>query len=404
MESAYLTAGISTVNAALFRAIRFLAPDPAALLEFPVGTEIPEAKRSEKTGDSFFSPESRGVRLLILRDIENERARKGAATDFVAAPADFKPVDGLSGDRETATAQAVAEAFVRRGIKRVIADRTLPLLFADTLKRRGVETICDPNRGVIDRRSKDASEVAAIRRSQAVTESAIETVCRTLARADVGEGGILFDGGKPLTSESVRAMIDHFLLDRGFENPSSIVAGGKDGGDCHAGGSGPLKTGEPIIVDIFPRSRASRYYGDGTRTVIHGEIRPIYREMFEAVRAAKEAATATIRAGVTGEEVHRATIRALEERGFGYAQPGSDEAENFPRLTHGTGHGLGLDCHEPPLLDFGGPELVEGDVVSVEPGLYSKEFGGIRIEDMVLVTRAGGENLGRPLPETLDWR
>ena len=151
-------------------------------------------------------------------------------------------------------------------------------------------------------------------------------------------------------------------------------------------------------------NKTSLYNGDCTRTVINGKIEPVYQEMLEAIKAAKAAATATIRAGVTGEEVHKATIKALEERGFGYAAPGSPEAENAPRLTHGTGHGLGLSIHEPPLLDFKGPELVVGDVVSVEPGLYDKRLGGIRVEDIVAVTETGCVNLGSPLPEKLDWQ
>jgi Xaa-Pro aminopeptidase len=71
-------------------------------------------------------------------------------------------------------------------------------------------------------------------------------------------------------------------------------------------------------------------------------------------------------------------------------------------MTHGTGHGLGLDVHEPPLLDFGGPPLLAGEVLTVEPGLYLPGVGGVRVEDMVVVTEAGFENFNR-LPETLDW-
>ena len=189
----------------------------------------------------------------------------------------------------------------------------------------------------------------------------------------------------------------------GYQNVPSIVAGKKDGGDCHNYGSGPLYTGEPIIIDVFPMNKTSLYNGDCTRTVVHGKIDAVYVKMLEAVRAAKAAATATIRAGVDGETVHRATIAALEAYGYGYAAPGTPEADSQPRLTHGTGHGLGLSIHEPPLLDFKGPKLVVGDVVSVEPGLYDKRLGGIRIEDIVAVTEDGCVNLGSPLPETLDW-
>lgn len=404
MKEAFLSAGIPASNPTLYRQIRFFAGDPAALLEFSEWTPIPNARPTVFSAEREKDPVGSGSRLLILRDIENERARESATVDFVAAPADFTPESGLSGDRETATAQSVAEAFRRFGVERVTADRTLPLIYAEMIRRVGIDIVCDIDRGIAERRQKADWEIEAIRQSQHVTESVMKSICRLIASADAKEDGILFFEEKPLTSERVRGMIDRRLLDAGFSNPaSSIVAGRKDGGDCHALGSGPLRTGEPIIVDIFPQNKTSLYFGDCTRSVIHGTMDPIYQKMAEAVRGAKEAATRVIRAGVTGEDVHRAAIAALEKFGFGYAAPGSVEAENEIRLTHGTGHGLGLSCHEPPLLDFGGPTLVSGDVVSVEPGLYSKKWGGIRIEDIIVVTEEGGTNLGRPIPETLVW-
>ncbi len=416
MKEAFLTAGIPSQSPTLYREIHFLAGDPAALLEFPGDLKITEGRPTQNASVSEKKAPPQ-TRLLILRDIETERARQTALADFVASPSDFDPIQirdesgtswtesHLSGDRETATAQSVAEVLRRYGIERVIADRSLPLLYAEMIQRVGIMVVCDPERGILERRQKADWEIEAVRHSQAVTESVMESTCRWVATAKVVGDGILVQDGEPLTSERVRVWIDHRLLDAGFANPmSSIVAGGRDGGDCHALGSGPLRTGEPVIIDIFPQDKSSLYYGDCTRTVIHGEIAPIYQKMVEAVREAKRAATETIRPGVTGEAVHRATIATLERFGFGYATPGSEEAENEIRLTHGTGHGLGLSCHEPPLLDLGGPSLMAGDIVSVEPGLYSKKLGGIRIEDMVLVTDHGAENLGRPLPETLIWK
>lgn len=390
MKTVFMTAGVPALSAALYREIRFLAGDPAVLLEWEEPLEIAEGARAER-----FRDRRRTTRLLILRDIECRRACASAAVDFVAAPADFAPADGLSGDRETAVAQSAAEAVARYGTARVVADRTLPLIYAEMLRRRGIESVCDTERGIVERRQKDAAEIEEIRRSQHTVEIVMERICREILAAETDSDGFLLLDGEPLTSERVRARIDHALLDFGFVNPPSIVAGKKDGGDCHALGSGALRTGEPVIVDIFPQSNATLYYGDCTRTVVHGVTDPVYRRMFDAVKGAKAAATGAIRAGVTGEAVHRATIAALESFGYGYAKPGSDEAERFPRLTHGTGHGLGLACHEPPLLDFGGPELLEGDVVSIEPGLYDKRLGGVRIEDIVRVTRDGCENLGR---------
>ena len=403
MDKFFLTAGIPASSPALYRQIRFSAGDPAALLEFPdPGLEIREARptplRDRAEGDRT------STTLLILRDIENERAAASATVDFVASPADFTPAGGLSGDRETATAQSAAEAFRRYGAGSVTADRTLPLIYAEMLRLASIEVLCDIERGIVERRQKAAWEVEAVRASQHVTESVMASICALIGTADADSDGILLYEGEQLTSQRVRALIDRRLLDAGFSNPeSSIVAGRKDGGDCHSLGSGPLRRDEPIIVDIFPRSQASHYFGDCTRTVVNGAVSPIHERMHRAVQAAKRAAERTIRAGVTGEDVHRAVIASLESDGFGYAVPGSAEAQSEIRLTHGTGHGLGLSCHEPPLLDFGGPELLVGDVVSVEPGLYSKKYGGIRIEDMVVVTPTGSENLGTPIPESLDW-
>ncbi len=401
MKTAYLTAGVPNLNMTLYWKMRFLVGDPAAVLEFDETIAFPEAK---PTDNHDVVPRSGKTTLLILRDIENERARAKAQADCVACPVKFAPEGGLSGDREVATAQSVAEAFRRVGTTRVVSDRSLPLIYVHELKNAGIECVCDVDRGVVERRAKDASELAFIREAQLATEEAIRKACVRIATAKPDEQGrLIATDGMMLTSENMRAFIDKTLLDAGYTNPPSIVAGKKDGGDCHNYGSGPLYTGEPIIIDVFPMNNASLYNGDCTRTVINGEIAPIYQKMLDAVRAAKAAATATIRAGVDGETVHRAAIKALEERGFGYAAPGDSEAETEIRLTHGTGHGLGLSIHEPPLTDFKGPKLVVGDVVSVEPGLYSKKYGGIRVEDIVAVTEDGCVNLGSPLPEKLDW-
>lgn len=394
MKTATLIAGVPNASAALYREIRFSAGDPAALLLLP---------RPEDA-----APE----RFLLIRDIEMDRARRQARADRVGCPADFAPKKGLSGDREIATAQAVAECCRRAGIQRVVIDRSTPFLYAALLSEAGIPVEIDTLLGILDRRRKDAEEIAWIRQAQAVTENAIRLACSTIARAGVAADGTLLFDDKPLSSEAVKRMIDIFLLENDYRNFGSIVAGGKQAGDCHEAGSGPLRTGEAVIVDIYPQNRKTRYCGDCTRTVVHGDIPAEIAKMHAAVVSAKKAATATIRAGVSGETVHRATIAAMEAAGYGYrapsqASPGASSellAQPDIWLTHGTGHGLGLEIHEPPLLDFNGPELLVGDVVSVEPGLYGHEVGGVRVEDMVVVTETGCENLGAPLPEGLDWR
>lgn len=377
-----LMAGIPAVNKSLFQAINFNVGDPSALIRFmtPEGEE----------------------RLLILRDIEMSRARSVAAADSIACPADFTPSSGLSGDRETATAQAVAECLVQRGIQHITADRTLPLSFADEIFKRAITIDYDPDLGVLDRRQKGPEEIESLREAQTDTETAIRMACETIASAKADADGLLHDQHGVLTSERVREMIDLHLLRMGYETTPSIVAGGTCGGDCHERGKGPLKTGEPVIIDIFPRNKHSLYVGDCTRCVVHGEIPPVIEAMHKAIVEAKAAATARTRTGVTGEQVHEATLERIHAHGFASGLSKSDDPDDRIAMTHGTGHGVGLDVHEPPLLDFGGPLLLKGDALTIEPGLYAPSIGGLRIEDMVIVTDEGVESLNS-LPEGLTW-
>ena len=380
-KTATLMAGIPQTNAALYRALRFSVGDPCSLITLGNG--------SAKS-------------LLILRDIEMHRAQQHARADAIHCPADFEPVSGLSGDRETATAQATAECLKQNGIEQVVADRSLPLIFADVIRKAGIEVNCDLDMGVIDRRAKDEQEINWLQEAQATTEGVMEMACRMIGRATAGPDGVLQHEGAPLTSERVRTAIDVWLLERGYSNVPSIVAPGPQGADCHDIGTGPIKTGEPVIVDIFPQCRATRYNGDCTRTVVHGEVSEQLQKMHAAVLAAKKAGEATVKAGVTGEDVHKAVIEQIKSHGFETGVLKDSAPDEYCAMVHGTGHGIGLEVHEPPLLDFKGPELVVGDALTIEPGLYSKAIGGIRIEDMVVVTPDGCKNLNE-LPQGLTW-
>ena len=382
VQSGRIMAGIPETNAALFHRLRFSVGDPTVLIELPAA-------------DGFQA-------TLILRDIEMQRARQHARADEIACPADFAPAGGLSGDRETATAQAAAEFLRRADVRTVVGDRSLPLIYAEAIRKAGIALECDSEWGVLSRRAKDQQEVEWLRKSQEVTEGAMQMACQMVARATAGTGGQLLVDDRPLTSERVRAAIDHWLLDHGFSNPPSIVAGGPAGADCHDRGSGVLHTGQPVIIDIFPRDKTTHYYGDCTRTVVHGEISDTLVEMHQAVVAAKEAGIAATRAGVSGEAVHLAIASVITQRGYEMGLPDEEAAESYCAMTHGSGHGIGLDVHEPPLLDYKGPELVTGDALTIEPGLYRRDLGGIRVEDMVVVTDDGCTNLNR-LPGDLVW-
>ena len=380
---ARIAAGIPQVHSSLYWRIRFSVGDQVVLLEIPNGT------RTEST--------------LILRDIEMGRARQYARVDHVACPPMFTPEGGLSGDRETANAQAAVECLRRAGVTHALGDRTLPLIIADFARKAGITIECDPDCWVNERRQKSAEEIGHLREAQHVTEGAIQMACELIARADVRADGVLLHEGSPLTSERVRAAVDHWLLDRNFSNPKAIIAGGPIASDCHHYGTGELRTSEPVIVDIFPLDRNSRYHGDCTRTVVNGDIPDEVIRMHAAVRLAKLAAERTIATGVTGEAVNLATIESMIASGYAFGLPGEDTPLSYCAMTHGTGHGIGLDVHEPPLLDRKGPPLLAGEALTVEPGLYRRDLGAVRIEDMVIVTDTGCLNLNT-LHDELMWK
>ncbi|MGK0186122.1 MAG: Xaa-Pro aminopeptidase [Verrucomicrobiales bacterium] len=380
---AILLAGVPEVNMTLYHRIRFSVGDSVAWIG--------------NLGDP-------GESLLLVRDIEMARARESACADRVGCAADFVPEGGLSGDRDTALAQAATECLRRSSVASVVTDRTLPFLFAWHLQQAGIDVQYDADLGVLDRRVKNADEIAALTKAQEMTMRAMQMACHWIATATADRSGTLFQEGDVLTSERVRRRITQFLIEQGFSNPhDSIVATVPHVADCHHCGAGPLHSGIPVIVDIFPRDDSTGYNGDCTRTVVHGEVSEEVKRMHEAVVQAKQAGCAALRAGTTGEAVHRATVDVIKSQGFAFKRgscSGDDAA--VPVMRHGTGHGIGLDVHEPILLDDGGGEILSEEVFTVEPGLYSSTLGGVRVEDMVRVTGSSSLILGT-LQEGLNW-
>lgn len=375
-STATLLAGIPAESGSLYLKVGIAAGDPAAWIAVD------------------------GQSTVIVRDIEKERAAAVGTADRYAAPVDFAPNGGLDADRAIATAQSVAEFCRREGVMRVRTDRSLPFVFAWQLMQQGIELEFDAELGVLDRRVKSAEQHALLQRAQSVTEKAMEFACRLVASSDAQSDGTLHHKGAALTSERVKAAIAHFLLDEGFTmGHGAIVATAPDAADCHHAGSGALRTEQPVIIDIFPRDESSRYWGDCTRTVVHGTPSDTVVAMHQAVVEAKAASIAQLTAGNTADQVHKAAIEMLEQHGF---QQSRGTTTNEPTIQHGTGHGIGLDIHEPILLDDGGGELLVGEVFTVEPGLYGRRDGGVRVEDMLVVTEGQPQNLNQ-LHEGLDW-
>lgn len=375
-----LLAGIAAHDASLFHRIQFIVGDSVVIIDFADGTS-----------------------LLLVRDIEMERARQAKVADRVCCAADFEPEGGLSGDRDTALAQATAECLRQAGETSITVNRTLPYLYAHFVQAAGIAIEYSEDFGVMERRVKSTKEIEHLRHAQKVTGEAMTYACRLIAHALPDKEGLLHHEGDLLTSERVRTMITAFLMERNFSTPhDSIVVTTPHVADCHHYGTGPLKLDLPVIVDIFPRDNTTRYHGDMTRTVVCGTPSDKFQKMHAAVCAAKAAGCAALKAGTTGEAVHRSTIAVLENHGFKIVRGDAAHDPSVPTMPHGTGHGIGLDVHEPILLDHGGGDIFTNELFTVEPGLYSSVLGGVRVEDLVLVTDSGHEVLSS-VNEDWDW-
>src|SRR2546421_11370302 len=222
-----------------------------------------------------------------------------------------------------------------------------------------------------------------------ITETGMARAIDVLSASKPGAGKKLKWSGKTLTSEILRAEIDSAILRAGGIPTNTIVAGGDQACDPHEGGFGPLRADSLIILDIFPRDGKTGYWGDMTRTVVRGRASEQQRKLWEAVKAGQRLALKRIKAGVDGVSIHLAITELFERRGF------PTEVRNGRRVGffHGTGHGLGLEIHEYPRLQK--VVLKDRQVVTVEPGLYYPGLGGVRHEDVVVVTKTGCKILSR---------
>lgn len=261
----------------------------------------------------------------------------------------------------------------------------LPLSMADFLRSQGIALkVCDPF--FPERLQKTSEEVAALRESLKRTQAAFDYIEDRLRGAVIDGDVLKVDGGEILTSEKLSVEVEHVLLDQDLINEEGmIISCGPHAAIPHHRGAGPLRPHQTIICDIFPRHRASGYFADTTRTYIKGNLSPEIDKMYKAVQRAQADAIAAVKPGMRALDVHQVCIDIFLELGYDVGDKG---------FVHGTGHGLGLDIHELPYINPRWDHTLEvGNVVTVEPGLYYPELGGVRIEDVVVVTEDGCKNL-----------
>lgn len=231
-------------------------------------------------------------------------------------------------------------------------------------------------------RKKTLKQVTFILETQRIAEVAMQAVIDYLQLAATP------------TSEEAHAIIDRVLTEYGCESPQGyVVAGGKQSCEPHEIGSGVLKDHEPIVIDIFPRSKFTGYFADMSRTVCIGTPPKRLKKMYNTVLDAQELAIAMVAPGVVCSDIQNAVEKLFIKRGYETSGKGKEfaYAEGF---VHGIGHGVGTTIHEEPRIGTDTTGILEeGDVITIEPGLYYKDIGGVRLEDMLLVTADGYKNL-----------
>lgn len=359
-------------DANLFYATRFLAPDDFCFLQI------------------------RGKKHLLMNDLEVDRAKSTAEVDQVHSLSKIaKAYQEKHGKRGTYL-DLVCEFSEQENAKEFFVPSNFPLSFADPMRERGFKLEVRKNPFFPERVIKTKEEVTAVLQAIRYTETAIGEAIQALKKSVIKRGKLYLQGSL-FTSERLKKIINVSLMQNDCIAANSIASCGIQCVDPHDQGSGPLYANQSIIMDIFPRHAGTRYYADISRTVVRGKASPKLKKMFAAVIEGQNYAFKNLRPGVDASVLHTNIQKRFEELGF---KTGIQNGR-IQGFFHGTGHGLGLDIHEEPR--FGGVKeiLKEGQIVTVEPGLYYEDAGGVRLEDDVLITKTGCTNLVK-FPKVLE--
>src|SRR2546427_2495814 len=370
-KPARLIVAASDTDADMFYATKFWAPDPSIFLE------------------------ANGKRALVLSDLEIDRGRKQAdADEFVMFSKLEREVQGKS-KKAPPYEKVLAHFLKKRGVRSAIVPANFPLRYAEELAANKIHVRSTNGIFWPEREAKSDKEVEMMGRALRITEKVLKRAIEVLKQSKPASGKRLRWHGKTLTSEMLRAEIDSTILRAGGIPGGTIVAGGDQACDPHERGFGPLYADSLIILDVFPREAKTGYFGDMTRTVLRGRASEAQRKLWETVKAGQAVALKRIKAGVDGMTIHKAIQGFFVSRGFTTGVRKGRRVGFF----HGTGHGLGLEIHEHPR-----PQKVvlkDRQGLTVEPGLYYPGLGGVRLEDVVLVTKTGRKILSR-FPKKLE--
>lgn len=324
---------------------------------------------------------------LVVRDLELPRLSKFKQFTRVFSNGEVSRWGG-NGTFTNDPTTLIPSLLNHLSISTVQVPYSFPAALLRSLENQGIQLSIMTDRFLSDRTIKTKKEIDHIQASQRAAEAAMKEV-ESILRASKTVGSYLKYKGKVLRSEFLKCAINETLLKKGCTTEGGlIVACGKDSYEPHNEGSGPIRPHLPIIVDIFPRSQSHHYWGDLTRTFVKGTPSPELLGIYRSVKKAQSLALSLLKPGVSCLDIHRAVVQSFESDHFK-----TSTTEGF---IHGTGHGVGLDIHELPIINkIATDHLVVGNVITIEPGLYYPKIGGVRLEDTVVITSTGYKNLTR---------
>jgi Xaa-Pro aminopeptidase len=340
--------------------------------------------------DPFIFLRLGGRPIIVLSDLEVDRARRQVRHCRVLPLSRYQARLRRRGLQRFALAHVVREILRERRVKKVFVPGSFPHGLARQLRRIKVKLKLRDGAFFPQRERKSADEVKKISAALMMAEVGLAEGIQAIKNSKVARNGRLIHHSVPLTSEKLRAIIDTAILQAGGHASHTIAAGGRQGCDPHEVGHGPLRANEPIVLDVFPRSQKTGYFGDITRTVVRGRASEPVRRLYHTVVEGQKVAFEQLGHNVPAARVHEKVQAFFEARGYKTGRR-NGRMEGF---FHGTGHGLGLELHEAPRLGANTEDtLLAGHVVTIEPGLYYARMGGVRLEDVALVTTNGPKNL-----------
>lgn len=342
--------------------------------------------------DDFIYLEKDDMKILCVDSLEFNRAQKESNIDKVINYLDYnKKAD------KNHLAEVLIKILNKNKIKKVLVPENFKMKYAEILLANKIK-IEIKNPFFPERTLKKQTEIDKITEVQKVNEEALKKAINIIQKSKIRKDKKLNYLNKVLTSEFIKEILNIGFLRGNCSAEMNIVSCGRDTADPHQAGKGPIFANQPIIIDIFPRSQTDKYFSDMTRTIVRGKAAPEIKKMYQAVLEAQESAISHIKHNVKCNEIHKIVENIFLTRGFKTNQQG----KNIQGFIHGTGHGVGLDIHELPFINANSNNALEkGNIVTVEPGLYYPKIGGVRIEDMVLVTKNGCKNLTK-FPKILE--